>query len=521
MHPDQPTNHQVGDLPEDDKPDPKNQSIKPIGRKRHREVPKRTAAAVAIMPQPWVPSTYKQMLDSPDAKKWRKGTVDKFQSWKSLGVYKITRVPQTQRCLGTKPVYVAKTGADGAIEQFKVRYVVLGNLQREGIDYGKTSSPTACPETLKIMVTVGTERNWEIHQMDVKTAYLHAKVDRKIYLQIPDGFPKSELPSGIPCKELALRLNKAVYGLKQAGYLWICHAMQVFVETFHSVKIQSLLILHECLPQMLRLGPNLQGYYAIVATKVRTQFAAGTGLGELQANLLANGKRASASRSQFQPNKTPLSDKDIEFMRNKPYSRVLGLLNWLANGTRLDIACLLVPWQHAKQPGPLHWMALMQVIRMDSQSAMKIALRNGFSGRTKHINIDYHYSRNLVRNKEITLTWVPGQENIADICTKPLPHPRFHGLLFVTLLRRVLRQVHLALNVLFLLFCVPLLYIFGLQVGVLDFVHFCPSVGFAIIAAAECSLAGNRVGFAIIAAAEFSVPLQRFLQFSAKSFYND
>ncbi|KAF8750125.1 gag-polypeptide of LTR copia-type [Rhizoctonia solani] len=232
------------------------------------------------------------------------------------------------------------------------------------------------------------------------------------------------------------------------------------------------------------------------------------------------------------PNETPLSDKDIKFMRNKPYSRVLGLLNWLANGTRLDIAhaCLFLG-QHAKQPGPLHWMALMQVVRylrtmynsgivfacgsgltlvgysnsdhggeytqlhvvyrlrfhawgsailhkaikqscvaklsaeakyaalykcatqsvwlcrlvsdfllktsnpieiwMDSQLAMKIALRNGFSGRTKHINIDYHYLRNLVQNKEITLTWVPGQENIANICTKPLPRPRFHELLLL------------------------------------------------------------------------------------------
>ncbi|KAF8750124.1 Encoded by [Rhizoctonia solani] len=235
MRPDQPTNHQVGDLPEDDKPDPKNQSIEPNWEEKASTLPpkieaclprqslrvcrqtekfqNRTAAAVAIMPQPWVPSTYKQMLDSPDARSGAKG------QW-------------TSSSLGsTKPVYVAKTGADGAIEQFKVRYVVLGNLQREGIDYGKTSSLTACPETLKIMVAVGTERNWEIHQMDVKTAYLHAKVNRKIYLQIPDGFPKSELPSGIPCKELALQLNKAVYGLKQAGYLWIRHAMQVFVET--------------------------------------------------------------------------------------------------------------------------------------------------------------------------------------------------------------------------------------------------------------------------------------------------
>ncbi|KAF8720239.1 GAG-pre-integrase domain, partial [Rhizoctonia solani] len=579
MRPDQTTNRQVGDSPEDDKPDPENQSIEPNWEEKAQteKFQNGTATAVAIMPQPWVPSTYKQMLDSPDAKKWRKGTVDKFQSWKSLGVYKITRVPQTQRCLGTKPVYVAKTGADGAIEQFKVRYVVLGNLQREGINYGKTSSPTACPETLKIMVAVGTERNWEIHQMDIKTAYLHAKVNRKIYLQIPDGFPESELPSGIPCKELALQLNKAVYGLKQAGYLWICHAMQVFVEIgFTQLKFNPCLFFMNVSPNCCVWVLIYVDNFTILAPSPKTMSSTKLilsaafqlkDLGEVKQilGLEINRDREKGTTRLLQrkyvhnlllelglenckpiyspmesalqlpvhgsePDETPLSDKDIKFMRDKPYSRVLGSLNWLANGTRPDIvhACLFLG-QHAKQPGPLHWMALMQIVRylrttynsgivfargsgltlvgysdsdhggdtrdymsytgyvftlgggailhkaikqscvaklsaeaeyaalyecatqsvwlrrlvsdflletsdpikiwMDSQSAMKMALRNGFSGRTKHININYHYSRNLVRNKEITLTWVPGQENIADICTKPLPRPRFHELL--------------------------------------------------------------------------------------------
>jgi hypothetical protein len=55
--------------------------------------------------------------------------------------------------------------------------------------------------------------------MDVKTAFLHPKVDRDIYLRVPDGFPESELPSDVPQEELGLKLRKAVYGLKQAGYL--------------------------------------------------------------------------------------------------------------------------------------------------------------------------------------------------------------------------------------------------------------------------------------------------------------
>jgi hypothetical protein len=170
------------------------------------------------------------MLRSLHVEDWKQSTLEEFRSWKELGVYSVTCVQKGQQQLGTNLVYVYKTNADGSIDRFKTHYVVLSNLQREGQDYAETSLPTVRPETLKLMVSIGTARNWELHQMDVKTAFLHAAVDRDIYLRVPDGFPKSELPDSIPCEELALKLRKAVYGLKQAGYLWMRHAMEVFIK---------------------------------------------------------------------------------------------------------------------------------------------------------------------------------------------------------------------------------------------------------------------------------------------------
>lgn len=68
-------------------------------------------------------------------------------------------------------------------------------------------------------------------------------------------------------------------------------------------------------------------------------------------------------------------------------------------------------------------------VRMDSQSVMKLALRDGLRPRTKHIAVHYHNSRNLIRKGVLSLTWVPGEENVADLCTKALARPHFASLL--------------------------------------------------------------------------------------------
>jgi hypothetical protein len=64
------------------------------------------------------------------------------------------------------------------------------------------------------MVAVATQLDWELHQMDVKTAFLNGDLNEVIYTQQPEGFVDPESPN------LVLKLNKSVYGLKQAGRSW-------------------------------------------------------------------------------------------------------------------------------------------------------------------------------------------------------------------------------------------------------------------------------------------------------------
>lgn len=56
----------------------------------------------------------------------------------------------------------------------------------------------------------------------------------------------------------------------------------------------------------------------------------------------------------------------------------------------------------------------------DSQSAMAMTDNQNFSNRTKHVDIKYHFVKDMVKKNELKLCYVPTDVNVADIMTKPL-----------------------------------------------------------------------------------------------------
>ena len=67
----------------------------------------------------------------------------------------------------------------------------------------------------------------------------------------------------------------------------------------------------------------------------------------------------------------------------------------------------------------------MQNINVDNQVAIALARNAEFHARTKHIDIQYHFVREHLEKKTISLTYNPTTEMTADIFTKGLPHPSF------------------------------------------------------------------------------------------------
>jgi len=66
--------------------------------------------------------------------------------------------------------------------------VAKGFTQIPGIDYDETLSPVACFESLQLLLALAVLENWEIHQMDVKSAFLNGILNEEIYMEQPQGF---------------------------------------------------------------------------------------------------------------------------------------------------------------------------------------------------------------------------------------------------------------------------------------------------------------------------------------------
>ena len=74
---------------------------------------------------------------------------------------------------------------DGSIEKYKARLVVKGFRQKEGLDYFATYSPVTRITSIRKLIAIASLYNLEIHQMDVKTAFLNGELNEEIYMEQP------------------------------------------------------------------------------------------------------------------------------------------------------------------------------------------------------------------------------------------------------------------------------------------------------------------------------------------------
>jgi len=82
-------------------------------------------------------------------------------------------------------VYKIKYNADGTVDRYKGRLVVLANNPVEGVDFNESFTPVACMVTMRCILTIAISEGWGVHQMDVHNAFLHGDLDEDIYIKPP------------------------------------------------------------------------------------------------------------------------------------------------------------------------------------------------------------------------------------------------------------------------------------------------------------------------------------------------
>ena len=102
---------------------------------------------------------------------------------------------------------------EGNVHTFKARLVAKGYRQKQGIDYDETFSPVVMLKSIRILLAIAAHYDYEIWQMDVKTAFLNGNLVEDVYMTQPEGFESNDVKK--VCK-----LQRSIYGLKQASRSW-------------------------------------------------------------------------------------------------------------------------------------------------------------------------------------------------------------------------------------------------------------------------------------------------------------
>lgn len=140
---------------------------------------------------------------------------EEMQSLKENNTFTLTSLPEGKKAVRGRWVYVKKNSGDGS-EKYKARYVAKGYNKCFGIDCDETFSPTANLTSIRVLMQCAIQENLILHQMDVKTAYLHAPIDFEVYVEQLEGYEVK----GKTNEKLVYKLEKSLYGLKQSGRNW-------------------------------------------------------------------------------------------------------------------------------------------------------------------------------------------------------------------------------------------------------------------------------------------------------------
>ncbi|GKA66161.1 ribonuclease H-like domain-containing protein [Tanacetum coccineum] len=324
----------------------------------------------------------------------------------------VPRPPDTNivRCMW---FFCHKYLADGTLSRYKACLVANDSTQLEGVDVDDTFSLVVKPGTIQTVLSLAASRHWPIHQLDVNNAFLHGDLSKTVYMHQPPGFWDSIHPD---------------YGTDTAYLL-------LYVDDIVLTASSEIL-----LQQIIR--------------SLHQEFAM-TDLGPLNYFSGAHMVNCNPSRTPIDTESKLGNDGDTVFDLTL-YRSLAGSLQYLTF-TRPDISyvvqqmCLYMhdPWEP-------HFSALKRILRYvcgtldyglqlfsssttdlvaysdadwagcpTTRSAVYLSCNPVQHQRTKHIEIDIHFVRDLVAAGQVRVLHVPSCYQFADIFTKGLSSALF------------------------------------------------------------------------------------------------
>ncbi|CAH1448519.1 unnamed protein product [Lactuca virosa] len=293
---------------------------------------------------------------------------------------------------------VRQSGASGSSKR---RQTWMGKCftQTPGVDYDETFSPVAKIKSIRVMLAIAAFHDYEIWQMDVKTAFLNGKLAEDVYMNQPEGFVDAKHPNRV-CK-----LEKSIYGLKQASRRWnLCFDEKVkefgflrnedesCVYVKASGSIVSFLVLY--VDNILLIGNNIptlqevkswlgkcfamkdlgEAAYILGIRIVRDRSKRLIGLSQdtylekvLKRFSMENSKKGELTiqcNTKLSKTQSPSTEAEITDMSRVPYASAVGSIMYAMTCTRSDVAfALSMVSRYQGNPGRAHWIAVKNILK--------------------------------------------------------------------------------------------------------------------------------------------------------------
>ena len=345
------------------------------------------------------PRNPKDAKTLPQWPQWLAAMQEEIRRIAELRTWVLVPKPEAVNVVGCKWVYKVKRDQKGEVSRYKARLVAQGFTQVPGVDYVDTFAPVAKFSTLRVLLALAASYDWEIHQMDVKNAYLNGKLTETIYMRQPPDFIDEEHPKYV------CRLARGLYGLRQSGRVWYQTLANAFKDlgfdvcavdhaVFVSRKVEGkvivaastddLLMISEFLDRLEAVKRGLEKHFEmtdlgearwLLGVEIRRDRAKRTlslSQGAYMETIIGrfNLENANPVTTPMDPgmrlskSQSPTTEEEKDDMTNVPYRELIGSLMYAAVATCPDIAHAITALsQFLENPGRVHWQAALRVLK--------------------------------------------------------------------------------------------------------------------------------------------------------------
>ncbi|GJT56611.1 ribonuclease H-like domain-containing protein [Tanacetum coccineum] len=353
---------------------------------------------------------------------WRNAMYDEYNALVKNSTWLLVPRPTGVNMVRSMWLFKHKFHADGTLSRYKARLVANGSSQQLGVDFDEIFSPVVKPTTNHTVLSLAVSRKWPIHQLDVNNAFLNGDLSETVYMHQPPSFVDVRFSNHV------YRLQRSLYGLKKAPRAWfqrisgclssfICG--DIILTASSTTLLQQLIDSLYCEFDMTDLGA-LNYFLGIFAVRHSTGLFLSQRKYALQLLKRAYMVNCNPSltpvdtKSKLGPNGVPVQDPTIAEAEYRGVANVVAETAWLRNLLR-------------ELHSPLSTATL---VYRDNVSAVFMSASPVQHQRTKHIEIDIHFVRDMVTAGQVRVLHVPSRYQYADIFTKGLPSALFEEFRF-------------------------------------------------------------------------------------------